>query len=294
VSIDLQFVCDNSELNGIWGAEVPDILVIGGYAISRPQIPKLLTEVERIKTAHGLDPQCPVKWNVKDLDSALTAHVLMHQKEIILAKSNALRTELLKALAGSDAIVFASAIRAHSTNRQVLGRTKEDLIAYSFGNLLMRAGLYCKEKQATHADFLLDWPERNDRRPFVNEYYKGWRHGRSGSASSKVKYMCGALTALGFAPSSSFGAMEFEPRLQLADMVVGTVREFVSFALGKTPITSFGVQRFKALLPKFYRRSNGAIVGRGLSISPTHSDFCGAIFSGLATIRKTPPRAAST
>ena len=29
----MELVCDNSELNGIWGAEAPDILVIGGYLI---------------------------------------------------------------------------------------------------------------------------------------------------------------------------------------------------------------------------------------------------------------------
>jgi hypothetical protein len=86
-------VCYNSDLNGIWAAEAPDVLVIGGYSIARNKIPTLLKRVQHIKTNYGLDPHCPVKWNLKDVDRALAAHDLPHQKELLLDKGNALRTE---------------------------------------------------------------------------------------------------------------------------------------------------------------------------------------------------------
>src|SRR5262245_19563987 len=94
----MELVCDNSELNGVWGAEALDILVIGGYLISRDRVASLLTKVQEVKTAHRLDPHCPVKWNVRDLDRALTAHDLMHDKFLLLHRCDQLRTDLLNAL----------------------------------------------------------------------------------------------------------------------------------------------------------------------------------------------------
>jgi hypothetical protein len=51
----MELVCDNSELSGIWGAEAPDILVIGGYAIRRDMTVGLLDRVKAFKTKHGLE-----------------------------------------------------------------------------------------------------------------------------------------------------------------------------------------------------------------------------------------------
>jgi len=50
--------------------------------------------LQHIKTATGLDAHCPVKWNFKDLDRALAAHDLLHQKEILLSKSDAHTADL--------------------------------------------------------------------------------------------------------------------------------------------------------------------------------------------------------
>lgn len=96
---DMELVCDNSELTGIWGAEAPDVFVIGGYLIERDKTQLLLEQVQRIKEGHGLDAHCPVKWNLRDLDRALAAHDLVDQKEILLGKSDVLRSDLLNALA---------------------------------------------------------------------------------------------------------------------------------------------------------------------------------------------------
>jgi hypothetical protein len=280
----MELVCDNSELIGIWGAEVPDIIVIGGYAIERASIPTLLKRVQNVKVAHGLDRYCPIKWNLRDLDRALASHKLEGQQAILLAKSDPLRANLLSALTESGATLFASAILAHSNNKQILGETRQDLVGYSFGNLLMRAGLYCQEKAGgRRVDVLLDWPDRSDRTPFMDEYYAGWRHGHS-AASEAVKYKCGTLAGLEFAPAPTFTGTEFEPRLQIADLVVGVTREFVNFALGKAPKASFGVQTFKTLIPNFYQ-DEGRVLGYGVTASPTHSDFSGAILAGLKVLR---------
>ena len=75
--------------------------------------------------------------------------------------------------------------------------------------------------------------------------------------------------------------MEFEPRLQLADLVVGATREFINFSLGKAKEDSFGVQRFKSLIPHFYQAPGSQILGRGMTISPTNSDFSSAVLAAL-------------
>jgi hypothetical protein len=282
----MELVCDNSELEGIWGAEAPDVLVIGGYAIPRDKVQVLLKKVQEIKLKYGLDPHCPVKWNVRDLDRALVAHGLSNQKEILLAQSNALRTDLLDALTENGGTILVSAIQAYSNKKQVLGKTKEDLVSYSFGNLLMRAGLFCKEKAGgRRVDTLLDWPEGNRRTPFAAEYHTGWRHGRSGSEVTGVKYQCGPLADLTFAPGPVFGGTDFEPRLQLADLVVGAAREFINFALGKAKEDAFGVQCFKSLVPHLYQTPEGQILGKGVTVSPTREELSTAVLAGLKTLQ---------
>src|SRR4051812_44965592 len=128
----MEIVCDNSELNGIWGAEAADVLVVGGYAIARDNVGTLLTKVQEKKSHFGLDPHCPVKWNFRDLDRALMAHNLLGQKDILMGKSSEIRKALLDLLTGAGATIFTSAIHAYSNKKQVLGKTKDDLVSYSF------------------------------------------------------------------------------------------------------------------------------------------------------------------
>jgi hypothetical protein len=192
----------------------------------------------------------------------------------------------LAELTAAGATIFVSAIRAYSDKKQVLGQTRQDLVGYSFGNLLMRAGLFCKEAaRGRRVDVLLDWPERNDRAPFTAEYYTGWRYGRSGSDDKAVSYQCGPLASLAFIPAPSFAGMEFEPRLQLADLVVGAGREFINFSLGKAEESSFGVQRFKSLIPHLFQEAGGQILGRGVTVSPTNSDFSAAVLKALKNLQ---------
>jgi hypothetical protein len=282
----MELVCDNSELNGIWGAEAPDVLVIGGYAIARNKVAPLLKNVRAVKEKRGLNPHCPVKWNMRDLDKALMAHGLLGQSDILIGQSNVLRTELLNELTAAGATIFASAILAYSNKKQVLGETREDLVSFSFGNLLMRVGLFCKETAGgRRVDVLLDWPEGNDRRPFTTEYYTGWRYGRSGPEEKAVKYECGALTDLAFSPAPTFAGMEFEPRLQLADLVVGATREFINFTLGKAKEGAFGVQQFRSIIPHFYQAAGRQSLGRGITVSPTNSKFSTAVLTGLKKLQ---------
>lgn len=278
----LDVVCDNSELTAIWGALTPDVIIVGGLALNRGALTNLCQQSRHIKQSYGVDPDCPVKWNLRDVDRALRLHGCEGDRSTLLSQSNALRKELIQAIAGSGATLFVSAILAYSNRRQVLGRTKRDLVRFSFGNLLMRLGLYCQE--SAHSDpveLILDWPESNNRKPFVDEYLDGWRHGRSGTKTQFTPYHCGCLEGLGFMPSPVFAPMDLDPRVQLADLVVGASRSIFEYALGKQRANSFGVQRFRELLPHFDRNASGRVMGRGITVSPTRSDFSGVVMTAL-------------
>jgi hypothetical protein len=62
----LRWYADNSELNGIREAEIPDILLFGGIAVAPHAEAPLRQAIELVKGKYG-HPRAPVKWNFKDL-----------------------------------------------------------------------------------------------------------------------------------------------------------------------------------------------------------------------------------
>ncbi len=280
---DFEVVLDSSEVTGPWRAEAPDIVIVGGYGIDREKKASFYEEVANVKRSYGLDPDCPVKWNMKDLKKSLAAGDFKECLPKLLEYSDSLRLELLNVLVTLKAYCFLSVIRAHSTRRKVLSATQQDLAAFSFGNLLMRIGKFRRSSlKIRTCEVVLDWPARSDRSPFVNEYRQAWRQGKS--TGRTVTYHCGALRDIGFYPSPVFSVMELDPRLQVADLVVGATRCFVDFALGKTTDDNFGVQCLSLLKPRIWQ-SSGRMIGNGLTVSPTRSDFSDALASGLVKLR---------
>ena len=49
----MQWYGDNSELNGIWDAELPDILIFGGIAVRKPAIPELKRTISTVKKKYS-------------------------------------------------------------------------------------------------------------------------------------------------------------------------------------------------------------------------------------------------
>jgi hypothetical protein len=204
----------------------------------------------------------------------------------IKQKSDVLRTDLLQALIDVGATLFISIILAYSNRKQVIGKTKNDLIRYSFASLLMRAGLYSKRcNSGLEVQVILDWPEGSKRWLFVNEYYTGWRDGTSVTDQETVQYFCGPLNTLRFRPSLLFGITDPDERLQLADLVVGAGRSFVNFCLGNCTENDFGVQRFVSIAPSLDRAAGWKCFGHGITVAPANSPFSEAILQGLKKLK---------
>jgi hypothetical protein len=283
----MKVICDASDLTALFTAktpaEAPNTFVVAGYSISSEQLPQLITGAAAIKEKVLGRATVPVKWNVKGrgLERALALDNSADLSSKIRENSDTIRNELLQLLCSSGATFFLSAILAYSDDKQVLGKTKEDLVQYSFGNFLMRVGLFCQEQPLSEVQLILDWPEGNQRAPFVREFYSGWKDGKSAIETESVNYVCGPLGSLGFTAGLLFGVTDVDVRLQLADLVVGACSSFINYCMKRASEDAFGVQQFKTIAPHLYRNSNGHALGRGVSVSPTHSDFSKTILDGL-------------
>ena len=98
------------------------------------------------------------------------------------------------------------------------------------------------------------------------------------------QYYSGPLKDVGFSESPFFTRMEDCSILQFSGLVVGAIREFVDFCLGKRDRNSFGVQLTNYLVPKF-RGYPGRIVGRGISVSPPKGTLKEQLFKGMVKLR---------
>lgn len=272
-------VCDSADIKTEL-AQIPNVIVVGGYLIERARLPALLEEVRNIKTAHVENANAPVKWNLRDVRRALGIHGLPEDvQERLLAVSDQLRSELLDALGRSGAKLFVSVFRSHARQRDSLQALRADCVTYSFGNFLQRTARY---KKRAHPDdrveLLLDWPAGNSRSEFVSTYLAGWRDGTCGGSI----YESGPLEENLYEAAPIFGVTELDPRLQLADLVVGAARSFVNSCLEGAPQDNFGVRQFGLLRPHLGANPNsGNIRGWGVTVAPASSEFSDQIFEGL-------------
>ena len=63
----MKWYADNSELTGIEGAEIPDILLFGGLIVPAESESQLQAQIEEIKRRYGGHSYAPVTWNLKDV-----------------------------------------------------------------------------------------------------------------------------------------------------------------------------------------------------------------------------------
>lgn len=258
-----RFLADLSDLRSVSGAEVPDVLIVGGYAVPEEAVSALTDAVFSAKAALCGNGSIPVKWNLKDVSRALQSHGLQDKQSALLAAADPLRSSLLELLRVHGCTLFASILQGYSNRRQVLGKTRPDLIRYSFCNLLQRFGQFARAGASSGGRLYLDWPERNLPQPFTSEYLEAWRDGPG--------YQIPPLGVLGFEPALSFGVTDFDPLLQLADLVVGVSRSLVRHAQGEVGESDFGVQQFREAIPAFYQSPTGLLRGWGLVLSPKDS-----------------------
>jgi hypothetical protein len=265
----LRWYADNSELRGIWGAEIPDILLFGGIVIDEEARNEICSAMMEVKSSYQENLAFPLKWNFRDLEQhylELGLHALYTR---LLEDSRAWRSEIFRRISALDFKIIVSMIISYGISRETLIRTRDEVTRFAFIMALQRVGLCIRSQGGGPAEVVLDWPAEGQRNLFNLEYKSAHQNGTS--ADYNQGYTCGPLKNLGFGESALFTSTNECSVLQLSDLIVGATREMIEEALGKKE-NSLGV----SLLTKIKGKFDGGpdnILGWGLAISPRQGEF---------------------
>ena len=275
----IRWYADNSELHGIWNAEIQDILLFGGIAINDDARRELSSIIEEVKKSYKQEADFPLKWNFKSLRDYYKERGLEDLFKTLLKRSKEWRTIIFRAASRVDYTIIISLILGHGKKREVLIKTREALTRYVFSNALMRVGLHVKELNPNSAELYLDWPDGGQKKLFDEEYRSAYI---SATTCGQRKYYCGPLKRLGFSESVFFASMNECSLLQFSDLVVGATREVVEVALDKIS-DSFGLALLKQLKDKV-RGAPNSVIGKGIIISPPRGDLYERVSQTIASL----------
>jgi hypothetical protein len=279
----MQWYGDNSELNGISNAELPDILLFGGIAIRKDSISRLCEIIKRNKRRYSDDMFFPIKYNFRDLRSWFAQHGKVDLYHELQKSSREWRRSIIEESLECEYKIVVACVNIFGKTAKRIRQSKERVTRFCFADALMRVALLVREYNATTCDVILDWPEGNRYAPYTEEYRSAYISGCCHDYPLN-RYYSGPLKNLGFSDSPFFTRMEDCSPLQFSDLVVGATREFVDFCLGKRARDSFGVQLTSCLVPKF-RGYPRRIVGRGISVSPPGGTLKEQLFKGMFQLR---------
>jgi hypothetical protein len=258
----MRWFADNSELTGVRGNEIPDMLFFGGISVSSEMEMKLINAIETVKSKYG-SVRTPIKWNFKDLKPYYDKKNEIELFGKLLGSSKEWRAEIFDAVKDIEFTVIIAFVQSHSIKTGTIKGVKPDLTRYVFTDGLMRVALHAKETKSDECEMILDWPDKGDPKPFNEEYESAYTTGYT--SEGNVPYLSGPLKPLGFRDSVLYTPMVRCTPLQFADLVLGASREFIECSIGKKE-TGFGTDLTK-IIAKRYRGYKGNIYGRGISVA---------------------------
>ena len=272
----MKWVADNSEAFSHWETPIPDVLLIGGFVGDEDQLNCLQENLIQIKFEYSEDPSFPLKWNFKDLKKHFKKIDRLDLYKSLLGESDNWRTAMAQSIVECEVCLVVSCLLCKGLCRDALKATRDDLTSAAFSNGLQRFAMHAKEESSSVAEVILDWPDKGQPGPFNDEYEAAFY---SGMSLSGVNYHSGPLSTLGFSDAVNYCTMTSSGLLQLADLVVGTSREFVDVVEGRKKV-GLGMELFKTMAPRFRGYPND-IVGRGFVISPSRSPLAKSIQHGF-------------
>jgi hypothetical protein len=280
----MRWYADNSELNGIWNAKIPDVLMFGGIAIEDSSARKLIRKIRAVKKQYSEFGAFPIKWNFMDVQRWFDKRNASATFAELKRRSREWRRSIIEASLDIDFTIVVACVKHHSVRHQVIRRTRTAVAQFAFADALQRVGLLAKEIKPSGFTVVLDWPDAGKADVYADEYrsalWKGACH-----QSGNVFYHCGALHKLGFEEQLLFTHMADCPLLQFSDLVMGAAREFVDYALGKKRRDCLGVEMTEKLIPKF-RGYPRRIVGRGISVASSDAKFRNALLEAMLRLRE--------
>jgi hypothetical protein len=223
----MKWYADDSDIKTIKDLKVPNMILLGGVAVSHENELLLREAVENAKSKFG-NKRLPVKWNFKDLKTKYGEQGHSHHHERMMAQMFDIRRAIFDAVSEVEFTIIVSAVLGYSSDKKILMDLKSDLSRHVFSNGLMRFSQHVKECNPGRAEVVLDWPDGNISKPFDIEYAHAYSHGKS---KDGISYMSGSLESLKFNDSISYTRMPHSTLMQLSDIVIGVTREFIQHAL---------------------------------------------------------------
>ena len=258
----LRWYGDNSELLALESAvEIPNILFFGGICVTAEAERGLKKDFLAIKKAYGGNGQFPLKWNFAELKQRFASREAGALFDKIKTDQAEWRRRVLECVTRHDCWILVSCLHCYGQSRESLKATRSKLSGSVFGNNLMRFALLVKEVKPLSAEVVLDWPDGANPDPFDDEFRSAYNGGCSATAKT-VKYHAGKLSLLPFSEAPLYSRTLFNPMLQLSDIVLGAIREFVQGVDRDSPKTD----HFSIVLPKL--RGYPDPVGFGINFSP--------------------------
>lgn len=222
-----KFYVDHTEFKVDAEAAEKDTIVMGGLLIGHEEEKKLTSIIREIKSRY-FNPDLPLKFNMRDLKKKYEEHNLLAEFETFMKDSAKWRKELFERSLEIDYTIIVSVIKQYQFDKKDKVTNKYDIIGYAFNNVLMRAALEVQARKQEFAQVIIDWPDGNNPKPFNNEYYYAFWRGKTPAGHD---YYSGTLKSVGFHDTVLFASMNHSNMLQFADLLIGSMRDFLSCGL---------------------------------------------------------------
>jgi hypothetical protein len=272
----MRWYADNSELRGLKEAEIPDIHLLGGIAVSSEPELALRSSIEKIKEKYFGDKRAPIKWNFKDLEKIYKRFERIELFNDMFNKQTEWRKAIFEAGREHDFTIIISVVEGYSSRRAVLKEKHNDLTRFVFSNGLMRYALHVQELSPKTAEVILDWPDSNNSSPFDTEYAHAYSVGKT---KEKIEYKSGPLRNLHFHDSVFFTKMYRSTLLQFADLIIGATREFINCCFQRRN-PGEGIDVLRAVSTKFLGYPYN-VIGRGIIVNSAAKDIKDSVRKGF-------------
>ncbi len=261
-----KFYLDHTEFKVDTESSVKDTIVMGGLLIRAEEEMKLTSIIREIKSRY-FNPDLPLKFNMRDLRKKYEEHNLVAEFESFMRDSAKWRKELFERSLEIDYTIIISVIKHYQPDKKEKVIDKHDIIGYAFNNVLMRTALEVKEMKSDFAQVIVDWPDGNNPKPYNNEYYYAFWRGKTPTGQD---YYSGTLKSVGFHDTVLFASMNHSNMLQFADLLIGSMRDFLSCSLEEREY-AIGKELTEIVLKKV--RGFPKKMTYGLSISSGNHDL---------------------
>lgn len=246
----------------------PRLHLFGGIFISKSSEKELIEIIKKEKSKYT-HPNLPIKWNFKDtaISDKYEQFGRTDEFKSMLVASNDWRRNIIKDSLNLDYEIICGIIESYSTDRKIIKTFKDDLLMYSFENILMRIGY--DSKQSTYETFvILDWPPDGNPQPFIKAFYRLYHTGYS---SAKKPSISGKLSDCNFFHSLLFAKCNHSPMLQFCDLIVGSLKDFLESKINGRD-NYFANEIFNSYKTKF-RTVDSKIINYGLLLSSGNRDL---------------------